>query len=306
MDAAALDQLTIVLDGQARSLLAGAIVAMMFAIALGLRPEHFAFLRTNSKLFWGGLTAQLVGLPAMTIALVAILSPTPTIALGMIVVAACPGGNVSNFMTYASRGDTAYSVSLTAGSSVVAALWTPAAILFWSSLYPPTADLLQSIEFNRLSFVLQTTLMLAAPIAFGMIAAYFRPTLAERIRKPLALVGAGVLGFVIIEGVIEFFPVLKNAWALILIPVALHNAAAFALGAGAGHILRAPPPARRSLAFEVGIQNAGLAVVLLLAQMQGLGGAAAIAAAWGVWHFISGGAMVALYRLLDSKETRAQ
>jgi len=305
MDAPALDELTIVLDSQSRTLLAGAIVVMMFAIALGLKPDNFSFLKTNPKLFWGGLIAQLIGLPAMTIALATVLWPPPTIALGMIVVAACPGGNVSNFMTYASRGDTAFSVSLTAGSSVIAALWTPAAILLWSSLYPPTADLLQTIAFNRASFVVQTTLMLAAPIALGMAAAFFRPATADRIRKPLALIGAGVLAFVIIEGVIEYFSILKDAWAIIMIPVVLHNAAAFALGAGAGRFLRAPRPARRSLAFEVGIQNAGLAVVLLLAQMKGLGGAAAIAAAWGVWHFISGGAMVALYRMLDMKETRA-
>ena len=139
MNAETLDQLTIALDPASQRMLAGAIVIMIFAIALGLKPEHFSFLRTNRKLFWGGLAAQLIGLPAMTIALAAILSPPPSIALGMIVVAACPGGNVSNFMTWSARGDTAYSVSLTAGSSVIAALWTPAAILLWSELYPPTA-----------------------------------------------------------------------------------------------------------------------------------------------------------------------
>jgi bile acid:Na+ symporter, BASS family len=302
MNATTLDQLTIALGPEAQLLLAGAIVTMMFAIALGLKPEHFSFLKAKPKLFWGGLAAQLIALPAMTILLVMALSLPPSIALGMIVVAACPGGNVSNFMTYAARGDAAYSVSLTAGSSVVAAFWTPAAILFWSALYPPTADLLQSIDFNRVTFVLQTTLMLAAPLALGMVAAHFWPGAAEKIRKPLAWVGAGVLAFVIIDGVLEFWSVLVAGWALILIPVAAHNAAAFALGAGAGRVLGADKARRRTLTFEVGIQNAGLAVVLLLAQLKGLGGAAAIAAAWGVWHFFSGGAMIAFFRYRDRKE----
>ncbi|GJL94793.1 MAG: symporter [Hyphococcus sp.] len=302
MDATTLDQLTITLDPSSQAMLAGAIIIMMFAIALGLKPDHFSFLKTHRRLFWGGLAAQLIGLPLMTIGLAAVLSLPPSIALGMIVVAACPGGNVSNFMTYAARGDTAYSVSLTAGSSLVAALWTPAAILFWSGLYGPTADLLETIEFNRTVFIAQTTLMLAAPLALGMVAAHFKPHAAEKVRGFLALFGAGVLAFVILRGVTDFFPLLAAGWALILIPVALHNGAAFALGAGAGRILRANDAQRRSLTFEVGIQNAGLAVVLLLSQLQGLGGAAAIAAAWGVWHFFSGGAMIALFRFFDRQK----
>jgi len=302
MDAIALDQLTIALSLSSQLMLAAAIIIMIFAIALGLKPEHFAFLKTDPKLFWGGLAAQLIGLPLMTLALVTIICPHPSIALGMIVVAACPGGNVSNFMTWSARGDTAYSVSLTAGSSVVAAVWTPAAILFWSELYPPTAQLLDTIDFNRIAFVIQTTVMLAAPLTLGMLGARYFPAAAEKFRKPLALFGAGILAIVIIDGFIQLTAALLPAWSLILIPAALHNASAFALGAGAGRLLGASAPRRRSLTFEVGIQNTGLAIVLILAQLKGLGGAAAIAAVWGVWHFVSGGAMILLYRTIDSRK----
>ncbi|MEO1135536.1 MAG: bile acid:sodium symporter [Pseudomonadota bacterium] len=302
MDPATLDQLTIALSPSAQAMLSAAIVIMIFAVALGLRTEHFRFLRTDPKLFWGGLAAQMIGLPAMTLLLALILSPPPSVALGMIVVAACPGGNVSNFMTWSARGDTAYSVSLTAGSSVIAALWTPAAILLWSGLYAPTADLLDTIAFNRTAFVMQTTLMLAAPLALGMLGAKFYPAAAEKARKILALFGAGMIAVVILDGAVRLIPALLPAWALILVPVVLHNGAAFALGAGAGRLLGANPARRRSLTFEVGIQNAGLAIVLLLAQLQGLGGAAAIAAVWGVWHFISGGVMIALFRWIDTQK----
>lgn len=306
MDVAALDQLTITLSPSSQAMLAGAIIIMMFAIALGLKPEHFSFLRRDPKLFWGGLAAQLIGLPLMTLALVAIMAPHPSIALGMIVVAACPGGNVSNFMTWSARGDTAYSVSLTAGSSVIAAIWTPTAILLWSGLYEPTAELLDTINFSRTSFLIQTTLMLAAPLALGMAGAHFYPRAAETIRKPLALFGGGILGYVIIKGVADFWPVITAGWTLIYIPVVLHNALAFGVGVGAGRLLGASPARRRTLTFEVGIQNAGLAVVLLLAQLKGLGGAAAIAAVWGIWHFFSGGVMILLFRALDARKTRKE
>ena len=299
MDASALDQLIIVMDPRAQAVLALALVIMMYAISLGLRVDHFAFLKSDPKHFFGGLAAQVIALPAVTILLATILQPPPSIALGMIVVAACPGGNVSNFMSYAARGDTAYSVSLTAASSIIAALWTPAAILLWSSLYPPTSELLDTIEFNRASFVLQTTLLLAAPLCAGMLTAWLRRDFAERMRKPLALFGAVLLAGVVIYGTIDFWPILVAGWALIMIPVILHNAVAFGLGAGVGRLLGAR---RRSLTIEVGIQNAGLAIVLLIAQLQGLGGAAAIAAVWGVWHLFSGGAMVSLYRYLDRRK----
>ncbi|WP_411817538.1 bile acid:sodium symporter family protein [Hyphococcus sp. DH-69] len=305
MDENALDQLTIALDPTAQTLLALAIVTMIFAIALGLKTEHFSFLRQDPKLFWGGLAAQLIGLPVMTLLLVTLIAPHPSIALGMIVVAACPGGNVSNFMTWGARGDIAYSVSLTAGSSVIATLWTPAAILLWSSLYGPTSELLDTIAFDRTRFVIQTTFMLAVPLGLGMATARYLPQIAERIRKPLAMIGGGILAYVVIVGVIGFWPLLVAGWMLILFPVAAHNASAFGLGWLSGRLLGATENRRRSLTFEVGIQNAGLAVVLLLAQLKGLGGAAAIAAAWGVWHFISGGVMISLFRFLDWRKAKA-
>ena len=305
MNAAELDALTISLGGVSQTFLAISIIILMFAIALGLKPENFTFLRTRPTLFWGGLAAQIIALPLATLALAAILQPSPSIALGMIVVAACPGGSVSNFMTYLARGDTAYSVSLTAGSSVIACLWTPAAILLWSDLYPPTAALLETIDFNRASFVLQTTMMLAIPIALGMILQHKFPALADRARGPLGFLGAGILATVILAGTAKFLPILIGAWALIMVPVVAHNALAFGLGAAAGRLLPTNSAQRRSLTFEVGIQNTGLAIVLLLSQLQGLGGAASIAIVWGVWHFFSGGVMIAIFRRWSLKEKTA-
>ena len=297
----ALDQLVFTIGPTAQALLACSIVIMMFAMALGLKLEDFSFLRREPKLFFGGLATQLVGLPLMTIALAWAAPISPSVALGMIVVAACPGGNVSNFMSWAARGDVAYSVSLTAGSSVVASIWTPIAILFWSGVYPPTAELLETIEFNRLAFIAQTTLMLAAPLGGGMAVARFWPAFANKARNPIAYLGAAAMAFVIITETFQFWPILVAAWALILLPVLAHNGAAFALGAAAGRLLSRSAARRRALTFEVGIQNAGLAVVLLLSQLHGLGGAAAIAAAWGVWHFVSGGAMIAFFHYVDKK-----
>ena len=302
MERAALDEIRIVLDPVGQAGIAGALILMMFGVALSLKPADFLFLRERPRLFFGGVAAQVIGLPLATFLIVAALGPPASIALGMIVVAACPGGSSSNLLTYLSRGNVALSVSLTAASSLLASVLTPISILFWSNLYAPTAALLDAIDFNAVSFLIQTTILLALPLALGMIIAWRAPQFAERFRRQIALAGAAMLGAVIVYGTIHFLPALFSALPLIA-PIAIfHNACAFLVGAISGRLLGADGASRRALTFEIGIQNSGLAIVILLAQLEGLGGAAAIAAAWGVWHLIAGGTIVVFFRSLDRRK----
>ena len=194
MDIASLDELRIVLDPIGQLGIALALVLVMFSIALGLRVKDFIFLLQRRLLFFGGVVTQIIGLPLVTYALVAIVKPPPSIALGMFVVACCPGGAVSNLFTYLSRGNVAYSVSLTATSSALAAFLTPASILFWSHAYGPTSTLLQTIEFSPLAFLGQTTILLVVPLVLGMIVAARAPDIAHRAQKKLAF--AGVLALI--------------------------------------------------------------------------------------------------------------
>jgi BASS family bile acid:Na+ symporter len=219
----------------------------------------------------------------------------------MIVVACCPGGAVSNLMTYLARGDVAVSVALTATSSILAALLTPASTLFWTGAYGPTAELLRSLDVDPMLFVMQTTVLLALPLAAGMFVAAKAPNIAAKIRGKTTLLGTAVLGGTIIYGIVYFFPVLWPAVGLLGSIAVIHNTVAFATGAVAGRLLSKDTAVRRALTFEIGIQNSGLALVILLAQLQGLGGAAAIAAVWGVWHLIAGSIIVQVFRMSDSK-----
>ena len=299
MDIGALDSLRIVLDPLGQAGVALALVLVMFSVALGLRVDDFAFLRDKPLLFAGGVISQVVILPLVTFLLILVLRPPASIALGMIVVACCPGGAVSNLLTYLSRGNVAASVALTATSSMLAAILTPTSILFWSEAYEPTATLLQTLDVNPLIFIGQTTLLLAVPLVLGMVLAARAPDVAARIRQRTTVLGVSVLVGVIIYGIVYFFPVLFPALPLLGGIVVLHNAVAFATGALAGRALSRLSATRRALTFEIGIQNSGLALVILLSQLKGLGGAAAIAAVWGVWHLIAGGLLAVFFRQLD-------
>lgn len=301
MDTEALDSLRIVLDPLGQVGVALALMLVMFGVALGLRVQDFKILAAEPSLYIGGVVAQIVFLPLVTFGLIHLITPPPSIALGMIVVACCPGGSVSNLLTYLSRGDVAVSVALTATSSMLAALLTPALTLFWARAYQPTAELLVSLDVNPLLFVGQTTLLLAIPLAAGMIVAARAPDVAERIRKRTTVAGAAVLGATIIYGIAYFYPVLWPAVGLLASITITHNTAAFLTGAIVGRVLTRESSIRRALTFEVGIQNSGLALIILLSQLQGVGGAAAIAAVWGVWHLIAGGSLAIFYNYFDRK-----
>ncbi len=305
MDISALDGLRIVLDPIGQAGVAAALVLVMFSVALGLRIDDFSFLRDRPVLFFGGVFAQVVALPFVTYLLILALSPPASIALGMIVVACCPGGAVSNLLTYLSRGNVAASVALTTTSSLLAAVLTPASILAWSHAYKPTASLLQSLDVSPLLFLAQTTMLLAVPLVCGMAVAAKAPDVAARIRKRTTIFGVSVLVGVIVYGIAYFFPVLYPALPMLGTIVILHNAVAFATGAAAGMLLSGLSPTRRALTFEIGIQNSGLALVILLSQLRGLGGAAAIAAVWGVWHLVAGGLLALFFRQVDASRDLA-
>ncbi len=242
MDIAALDAVQIELAPGASLILPAILAILMFAVALDVHVGDFAQLRTRPGRFLGAAAAQIIGLPLVTLALIHVLSPPPSIALGMIVVACCPGGNVSNFLTHLARGDTALSVSLTATSSLAAALLTPVSILFWTSLYGPADALVESIEVSPIPFVLQTTLLLAVPLAIGMGIAHRFPRTAHRLR-PVFLV-AGLLGLasMVIGGVSTNWALFTATAGSVLVIAMIHNAVAFGVGAASARLLALKPP----------------------------------------------------------------
>lgn len=302
MNAEDIDNFQLELSSGSEAVLALAIAIMMFAVALGLRAEHFRFFKDSPRIYFGGVIGQLIGLPLLTLGICYVVNPIPSIALGMILVACCPGGSVSNIIAMFGRANTALSVSLTATSSLAAAFLTPVSILFWCSLYPPTSTLLTEINLDIPKFLLQTLLLLAVPLLAGMCLAHFFPIRAAKWQKPMALLGAFLLAGLVALASIKFFPVIMALGLGLFGIVILHNGLAFFLGFLTGLITKADVKSRRALTFEVGIQNSGLAIVILLTQLNGLGGAGAIAGIWGTWHIIGGLILVALFNWNDRHE----
>lgn len=296
MDAAALDAIRIELAPGAALIMPALLAIVMLAVALNLRVSDFAIVKRQPWRFAGAALLQLIGLPLLTLGLIFLINPIPSVALGMIVVACCPGGNVSNFYSHLAKGDTALSVALTATSSLFAALLTPVSILFWIGLYAPASAIVSEIAINPMDFVVQTTILLAVPLVIGMGIAHRFPNLAARIRPVFMAASISALAFLVVAGLASNWELFTGVAIMVLGIAIAHNLAGFALGALGARLIGFEARQRRSVTIEVGIQNTGLALVILLSQFEGLGGAAAITGIWSVWHLFAGLCIVALFR----------
>jgi BASS family bile acid:Na+ symporter len=220
------------------------------------------------------------------------------VALGMILVAACPGGNISNFITTLARGNVPLSVSLSAFSTRTCVVITPLNFSFWGKLYANASRLVMPIEISFVEMLQTVVLLLGLPIVAGILFKRYFPRVAERLVKPMSVFSiVAFTGFVVaaLAGNFHYF---VRYIHLVLFIVIAHNGLALFSGYLMGRFNRLPAPDVRSLTIETGIQNSGLGLVLIFNPrlFDGLGGMAFIAAWWGVWHIISGMTLAFIWR----------
>ncbi len=267
------------------------IAFVMFGVALGIKREHFLQISKNPKSVIIGLIAQFLLLPAITYLLVILFKFPISISLGMLLVASCPGGNVSNFMTSLAKGNTALSVTLTAFSDLLSIIMTPLNFVFWGELYINTLPLANPVEIPW-QHVFQTIIILMGiPLTAGLWFARRFPELTEKIFKPVKWISVvAFLGF-IAGAVISNFAHFMNYFILLLPIVFFHNIIAFGTGNAIARTSFLPILDRKTITIETGIQNSGIALVLIFNKHifpDGYGGIAFIAAMWGIWHIASG------------------
>lgn len=279
------------------------LALIMFGIALDLKVADFKRVAESPKASFVGLTSQFILLPFITWLLVMIIRPQPSIALGMMLVAACPGGNISNFLTHLSKGNTALSVSLTAIGTVLAIVMTPFNLQLWASLYPPTSILLKEIQLNAID-LFESILMLAGfPLIFGMLFSHYYSNAAlklAKIMKPLSIIIFA--GFVLLAFANNLNHFLSHIHMVLLV-VFIHNAFALLTGYFSAKVAGLSIADQKTIAIETGIQNSGLGLFLIFSFFNGLGGMAFVAAWWGIWHIVSG---LALATFWSGKATSTQ
>ncbi len=272
-----------------------ALAFVMFGIALEISVSDFRRLFQKPKPILVGILSQFVALPAITFLLVLLLQPLPSIALGMFMVAACPGGNISNFISHLANGNTALSISLTAIATLLAIVMTPFNLQFWGSVYQPTATILNAVAILPLEMVELVALLLGLPLGLGIGVNYLRPVLALRLAKVFKV--ASLLFFISLVFIALYdnrAVFLDYVWYVFWI-VVVHNLVAFATGFSLAKLFRLSKENVRSITIETGIQNSGLGLLLIFTFFDGLGGMALLTAFWGIWHLISGLLLAAIW-----------
>ena len=282
---------------------------VMFGVALGIKTETFKDVFKNPKSVIIGILLQWVGLPAVTFAVALVLNPfiTPMIALGMILVACCPGGNISNFISSLSKGNVELSVSMTAISTAFAPIITPLNFFVWGNLYSYFATVHNDIPVLVIPFLPmleQILLLLGVPIVLGLIFAKYFPNATKRITKPAQVISILLFIGMVIASTSQNFQIIVDNIIYVFFIVLLHNACALATGYFGGRLGKLPIKDCRSLTIEVGIQNSGLGLILLFNPAifppeiwhGHYGGMLLVTAWWGIWHIISGLTVAYLFR----------
>ncbi len=277
------------------------LATMVFAVALELRVDDFRRVAEAPRAVVAGLIPQFVLLPVATWLVTLALDLPPNVEAAMILVAACPGGALSNVVTHLGGGNTALSVSISAVASLLALVLTPFNFTWMVTANPVTAGWLRVLAIDASDIWFSLFVLLAVPMSLGLWVGHRLPRLTARIRKPLARLSVAALLAFIALGLVRERHLLTAQILPTLALVIAHNALGLALGWLGASAFRVGVRDRRAITIEGGMQNSGLALGIIAVQFNADLGMVIVASLWGIWHIVSGLSLVVWWRSLDAR-----
>lgn len=271
-----------------------AMAFIMFGVALSIESKNFKEVKSNPKSVITGVVTQFILLPFFTFVFVYFTKPMEGLALGLILVAACPGGNVSNFFSNLSRGNVALSITLTAIATILAIFLTPINFEFWSNLYLGER-VGKGITLETWKMLKTIFTILGAPLLLGLLFRYKFNKLASKIAEPIKLLSFVLLVVIIGIAFIQNIEIFKKYYHYIIYLVFFHNAIALGSAYLISKMVGNNEQDSRTISIETGIQNSGLGLVIIFSVFQGNGGMAIIMAWWGIWHIVGGTIMSLIF-----------
>jgi len=281
---------------QSLAVLNGILALVLFGVALDMKVSDFKAVAAAPRATLIGMVGQFLLLPAVAWAIGMVLEPAPSIALGLILVGACPGGNISNFLTHFARGNTALSITMTSISTVASLVFTPFNLAFWGSLNPDTARILTEVALNPLDVLVTIVFLLGIPAALGMGVAHWFPNVAARAHRPAKILSLLFFGVFVLGALAGNWTYFIDYVGRVVLVVFLMNGLGLLGGYWSGRLAGLSEPDCRATAIEVGIQNSGFGLILVFNFFGGMGGMAIVAAWWGIWHILSGLALASWWR----------
>ena len=296
-----IDSIKINFDTEGLWILNIALAIIMFGVALSIKIDDFKLLIKKPKILFVGIFSQFFLLPALTFVAILIIKPHPSFALGMMMIAACPGGNISNFFSKMANGNAALSVSLTAFATLICIIMTPFNLQFYGGLYEPTNAILKTVELDPFSLFKLVLLILGVPLILGMLTNIYFEETAKKIEKRLKPFSMIIFLALIVIAVYDNLDIFLNYIHLVAGLVIFHNIGAYFIGFYTAKTFGLEKRDRKTISMETGIQNGGLGLLLIFQFFDGLGGMALLAAFWSIWDIFSG-LVLAAFWTKDNKQ----
>ena len=297
-----IDDIQINFDSESLWLVNLTLSLIMFGVALDIKVSDFTNLLKSPKPVIIGIISQFFLIPFITLILIYIIKPFPSIALGMFMVAACPGGNISNFFTKLSKGNAALSVSLTAFASFASLIMTPLNFAVWGNFYEPTAILLKKVQLDPLEVANLVIIILGIPLVIGMLISHYYPKFAGQLSKILKPVSILIFLGLIVGAFSKNLDVFLEHIHYVVYLVIIHNVILYFAGFYFAKINGLSYINQKTLSIETGIQNAGLGLLLVFSFFNNLGGMALLVAFWAIWDIFSGMVLSFLWAKKSKKQ----
>ena len=297
-----LDAFTINFSEDQMRLMNYCLAFLMFGVALDMKVSDFRRVAQFPKSVLVGLVSQWLILPILTVYLIHIWNPIPSIALGLLLVAACPGGNLSNYATHLSGGNAALSVTLTSFVTVSSIVATPLAFSGFAVFVPQTSSLIEQIELSPVKMFSILIQLVLLPMLAGMIVNYQWPALTATIRKPISRLSLVIFFSFIVFAIYGDFDNLIRYLKYVFLLVIIHNLMAMVAGYYWAKWHRLPDADAKAICMETGIQNSGLGMVLIFNFFPTLGGMMLVTAFWAIWDLVSS-FLIAIYWNKTKKKT---
>lgn len=267
------------------------LALVMFGVALDLKLSDFTQALRTPKALAIGLVGHHILFPAGTFLLIRFIDPLPSIALGMLLVSSCPAGHISNFFTHRAGGNAALSVSISTLSTAGAVFMMPLNVAFWANQDAGMRAIMRNFSLDPLAMLIDVGILLGVPLVAGLFISHRLPRLAARMLKPMRIFSLGVFAVFVTGALLANWKFFLAYGAMVVGIVFVHNACALGSGYGLAKLFGLAERDRRAVAFETGIQNSGLGLVLIFNFFGGLGGMAIVTAWWGIWHIFAGMAL---------------
>jgi BASS family bile acid:Na+ symporter len=282
------------------------LVIVMFSVSLETKISDWKNVKNiKLSLLWGCL-GQIVLLPAFAFLVIQFMPIRAEVALGLILVCCCPGGNLSNYLTMVAKGNIILSVLMSFSSTVLAPMATPLNFKFWGTMSEKTAPMFQMISVDTSELFVTIVFTILLPFIVGGYIAYKNENLAKKLQKMTTWVGPTIIIIFFVSAVMMNMKLVQEKFFEVFWPVAFLNTLVLISFYLFSRLLKRNHYDSKAISIEIAIQNSGLGLMIILQFFPQQTEMLMIAGIWGLWHMVSGFTLAMIWRKMENKKVNKE